>query len=201
MSFIHNKNNNYNFKHSYSEEKNRAILDNHIKKLYFPKFNNKTNIKRIQTPHKSIKSSTTNAPSDKENTNSSQHLYHSQKGIQSEENIFDDFFNKKNKKLFEARKISNNKKITFQRKKDKNILEFDLLDDNLIFKDINKAFLQDQDFDDGSDSSDKQVELGSNLLNTELLKASKKINKFFSNNKEITILSRKIRFKIHGKNN
>ena len=88
MSFIHNKNNNYNFKHSYSEEKNRAILDNHIKKLYFPKFNNKTNIKRIQTPHKSIKSSTTNAPSDKENTNSSQHLYHSQKGIQSEENIF-----------------------------------------------------------------------------------------------------------------
>ena len=75
------------------------------------------------------------------------------------------------------------------------------MDDNLIFKDINKAFLQDQDLDDGSDSSDKQVELGSNLLNTELLKASKKINKFFSNNKEITILSRKIRFKIHGKNN
>ena len=64
---------------------------------------------------------------------------------------------KKNKKICEIPKDINIKKITFQRQKDKQIMEFNLYNDKDIFKDINKAYLQDQKSDDGDDSPDEKI--------------------------------------------
>ena len=79
--------------------------------------------------------------------------------------------------------------------KDKNILEFPLFDDKLIFKDINKAYLEDEYSDNGSDSSEEKIKEGQNFLYRELNKSSIELQKYLSQNQNKLLLSRKIRFK------
>ena len=85
--------------------------------------------------------------------------------------------------------------ITFQRQKDKKILEFFLFDDKTIFKDINKAYLQDEKGDDGDESSDEKIKLGQALLFQELDESSKDLKENLKFNKGNELLSRKLRFK------
>ena len=101
----------------------------------------------------------------------------------------------KRKRLFKSPIIFNNKIISFQRQKDKNILEFPLFNDKLIFEDINNAYLQDEDSDNGSDSSEEKIKQGTNFLYQELKNSSIELQKYLSQNQKVPLLSRKIRFK------
>ena len=91
--------------------------------------------------------------------------------------------------------ILNNKIITFQKQKNKEILEFSLFDDKFIFKDINKSYLQDEHDDDGSESSDEKIKDGRLYLTQELEDSAKELSKILKKNKDKNILSRRIRFK------
>ena len=77
-------------------------------------------------------------------------------------------FISKQKILYKSPNILNNKIITFQKQKNKEILEFSLFDDKFIFKDINKSYLQDEHDDDGSESSDEKIKDGRLYLTQEL---------------------------------
>jgi hypothetical protein len=103
---------------------------------------------------------------------------------------------KKNKKIFESPTVINDKKISFQRQTDKKIMELVLFDDKVIFKDINRSYLQDEESDDGDESSDEKIKLGQTLLFQELEESSKEIKEKVKNNSENSVLSRKIRFKM-----
>ena len=101
----------------------------------------------------------------------------------------------KQKILYKSPNILNNKIITFQKQKNKEILEFSLFDDKFIFKDINKSYLQDEHDDDGSESSDEKIKDGRLYLTQELEDSAKELSKIFKKNKDKNILSRRIRFK------
>ena len=74
-------------------------------------------------------------------------------------------------------------------------MEFVLFDDKIIFKDINRAYLQDEFSDDGNDSSDEKINEGKNLLIQELEESSKEVKENLKNNQERSLLSRPFRFK------
>ena len=101
----------------------------------------------------------------------------------------------KQKILYKSPNILNNKIITFQKQKNKEILEFSLFDDKFIFKDINKSYLQDEHDDDGSESSDEKIKDGRLYLTQELEDSAKELSKILKKNKDKNILSRRIRFK------
>ena len=107
----------------------------------------------------------------------------------------ENYFFKKKQKIFKAPTIINDKKISFQRQKDKAILEFSLFDDNLIFKDINKAYLEDECRDDGDESSEEKINREKLYLSQEVQESTKELQKNLKNNQNIPILSRKMRFK------
>ena len=86
--------------------------------------------------------------------------------------------------------MKHNEKISFQKQKDKNIIEFTLFDDKIIFKDINKAYLQDEQYDDGSESSDEKIKIEKTVTIQNLEESSKYLKENLENNS----LSRKIRF-------
>ena len=104
-------------------------------------------------------------------------------------------FISKQKILYKSPNILNNKIITFQKQKNKEILEFSLFDDKFIFKDINKSYLQDEHDDDGSESSDEKIKDGRLYLTQELEDSAKELSKILNKNKDKNILSRRIRFK------
>ena len=104
-------------------------------------------------------------------------------------------FISKQKILYKSPNILNNKIITFQKQKNKEILEFSLFDDKFIFKDINKSYLQDEHDDDGSESSDEKIKDGRLYLTQELEDSAKELSKMLKKNKDKNILSRRIRFK------
>jgi hypothetical protein len=108
---------------------------------------------------------------------------------------FENYLISKRKRIFKSPIIFNNKIISFQRQKDKNILEFPLFNDKLIFEDLNNAYLQDEDSDNGSDSSDEKIKQGKNFLYQELKNSSIELQKYLSQNQNNPLLSRKIRFK------
>ena len=111
------------------------------------------------------------------------------------EDISENKFISKQKILYKSPNILNNKIITFQKQKNKEILEFSLFDDKFIFKDINKSYLQDEHEDDGSESSDEKIKDGRLYLTQELEDSAKELSKIFKKNKDKNILSRRIRFK------
>jgi len=111
------------------------------------------------------------------------------------EDISENKFISKQKILYKSPNILNNKIITFQKQKNKEILEFSLFDDKFIFKDINKSYLQDEHDDDGSESSDEKIKDGRLYLTQELEDSAKELSKIFKKNKDKNILSRRIRFK------
>ena len=112
-----------------------------------------------------------------------------------EEKKIENFFLDKNKKIYKDNNIINNKIVTFQRQKDKKILEFNLFEDEMIFKDVNKAYLQDEHNDDGNISNDEQIKSDINLLLQELEDSSKELTENLKNNKQEAFLSRPIKFK------
>ena len=188
-SFSYNKINNSESKHSQTKKKEDKVINPFINKRYSPNINTINNMNLIP---ETTSSGITNITVIKEKE--FDFPYNSFPVKPLEEKNIEDFFLKKNKKLFESQKILNNKKITFQRQKDKTILEFDLFDDKLIFKDINKAYLQDEHNDDGGESPDEKIKLGKSLLFQEINQSAKELkdNLIFNNDK--AILSRKIKF-------
>lgn len=188
-SFSYNKINNSESKHSQTKKKEDKIINPFINKRYSPNINTINNMNLIP---ETTSSGITNITVIKEKE--FDFPYNSFPVKPLEEKNIEDFFLRKNKKLFESQKILNNKKITFQRQKDKTILEFDLFDDKLIFKDINKAYLQDEHNDDGGESPDEKIKLGKSLLFQEINQSAKELkdNLIFNNDK--AILSRKIKF-------
>ena len=190
-SFSYNKINNSESKHSQTKKKEDKIINPFINKRYSPNINTINNMNLIP---ETTSSGITNITVIKEKEKEFDFPYNSFPVKPLEEKNIEDFFLRKNKKLFESQKILNNKKITFQRQKDKTILEFDLFDDKLIFKDINKAYLQDEHNDDGGESPDEKIKLGKSLLFQEINQSAKELkdNLIFNNDK--AILSRKIKF-------
>ena len=197
MSFSYNKIINSELKHSQSKKNERKVINPFSNKRNSPNIKPINNMNLIQNQETSS-SGITNITVFKENEKESDFSYYSFPIKQLEEFNIENFFLKKNKKIFESPKILNNKKITFQRQKDKTILEFDLFDDKLIFKDINKAYLQDGQNDDGGDSPDEKIKLGKSLLFQELNESSKELKDNLIFNKNKGILSRKIKFKTNN---
>ena len=112
------------------------------------------------------------------------------------EDSFENIFISKQKIIYKSPKIStNNKIISFQKQRNRQIMEFSLFDDKLIFKDINKSYLQDEHDDDGSESSDEKINDGKLFLTQELEDSAKQIFKSLKKNPNENILSRKIRLK------
>ena len=112
------------------------------------------------------------------------------------EDSFENIFISKQKIIYKSPKITiNNKIISFQKQRNRQIMEFPLFDDNLIFKDINKNYLQDEYDDDGSESSDEKINDGEYFLSQELEDSAKELSETVKKNQNINILSRKIRFK------
>lgn len=200
MSFSNNKLDTFEFKRSQTKQKERKIINPFINKRYSPKNNKYNNMNLIQNQETSA-SGITNITTFKEKEKEFDFPYFSFPVKPLEEYNIDSFFIKKNKKVFESPKVINNKIITFQRKKDKQILEFPLFDDKIIFKDINKAYLQDEKNDDGDESSDEKIQIEKSLLFQELEQSSNELKESLGINKcNNTFLSRNIRFKKGNKN-
>ena len=112
------------------------------------------------------------------------------------EDSFENNFISKQKIIYKSPKtVINNKIISFQKQRNKKIVEFSLFDDNSIFKDINKSYLQDEHDDDGSESSDEKIKDGKLYLTQELEDSAKELSESLKKNLNKKILSRGIRFK------
>ena len=194
MSYSCDKLNNSISKNSQSKQKERKYSNAFTFRRYSPN-NNKINNMTLIPNQETSSSGITNISIIKEKEKPLDFQYFSFPIKPLEENNIENFFIKKNKKLFESPQDINNKKITFQRQKDKKILEFFLFDDKTIFKDINKAYLQDEKVDDGDESSDEKIKLGQALLFQELDESSKDLKENLKSNKGNELLSRKLRFK------
>lgn len=194
MSYSCDKLNNSISKNSQSKQKERKYSNAFTFRRYSPN-NNKINNMTLIPNQETSSSGITNISIIKEKEKPLDFQYFSFPIKPLEENNIENFFVKKNKKLFESPQDINNKKITFQRQKDKKILEFFLFDDKTIFKDINKAYLQDEKVDDGDESSDEKIKLGQVLLFQELDESSKDLKENLKFNKGNELLSRKLRFK------
>ena len=111
-----------------------------------------------------------------------------------EDNFKENFITKR-KLAYKPCSIINNKFISFQDQNNKNIIDFSLFEDKLIFKQINKSYLQDEFSDDGADSSDEKINNGYLYLSQEIEDSFKKLSKSLQNNQRENLLSRKMRFK------
>lgn len=111
-----------------------------------------------------------------------------------EDKLEDNFIQKK-MKIYKPPSVVNNKIISFQKQTYKQILEFPLFDEKLIFKDINKAYLQDEYSDDGSESGDEKINEGKIFLTQEFEDSIKQISQNLKKNKNQNLLRRSMRFK------
>ena len=111
-----------------------------------------------------------------------------------EDNLENNFIQKRIK-VYKPPSVVNNKIISFQNQTNKQILEFPLFDEKLIFKDINRSYLQDEYSDDGSESDDEKINEGKFFLSQELEDSVKQISKILKKNKNNNLLSRSMRFK------
>ena len=162
-----------------------------IKKVYSPKHHN-YNLKLIPSHETSSVKHSNNSLFKRREL-----LYNSYPRIQKnvdEEDIKDCFVTKQ-KKIYMSPMIIDNKKISFQRQKDKTIEDFSLFDDELVFKDLNKAYLEDEYMNNDDESSDEEIRKEKLLLFKEIEEASKELEQNLKNNQNNQILSRKMRFK------
>ena len=111
-----------------------------------------------------------------------------------EDNLENNFI-KKRIKVYKPPSVVNNKIISFQNQTNKEILEFPLFDEKLIFKDINRSYLQDEYSDDGSESSDEKINEGKIFLDKELEDSVKQLSQNLKKNQNEKLLTRKMRFK------
>ena len=117
---------------------------------------------------------------------------------QLDDNI-ENWFIKKKTKIYKPPTTTDKKIISFQRQGDQQIIEFYLFEEKLIFKDINRSYLQEVDFDDGDDSSEEQIENGKILLSQELEESTNELYDNLKKNQKKPLLSREIRFKADPK--
>ena len=111
------------------------------------------------------------------------------------EDSFEKSFIHKRKLAYKSCSIINKKVISFQNQNNKEIMEFSLFDDSLIFKDINKSYLQEEYSDDGSDSSEEKINGAKLFLSQEIDDSIKKLSKSLQKNRGENLLSRRMRFK------
>jgi len=114
----------------------------------------------------------------------------------NEDNL-EKYFISKKKKCFKSPMIINYKVISFQKKKDKTILEFPLFDDKMIFKDLNKAYLQDEYNDNGDDSTEEKINESKLYLSQEIEQSIKELQINIKQNQKKPLLSRRIQFNNH----
>ena len=110
------------------------------------------------------------------------------------ENDLDNDFIPKRKLNYKSPAIYNNKIISFQKPQNKGNLEFSLYDDKLVFKHINKSYLQDESNDDGEESSDEKINDGKKFLTQELEDSFKLISNSLKKGQNQKLLSRRMRF-------
>jgi len=194
MSYSCDKIDNSTSKRFHLKQKEGKLVNNFNYRRYSPK-NNMINNMRLIPNQETSSSGITNITSFKEKEKI-EFPYFSFPVKALDECDVENYFMKKNKKIFESPSVLNDKKISFQRQKDKKIMEFDLFDDKIVFKDINRAYLQDEENDDGNDSSDEKIKLGKSLLYQEIEQSSKELKENLRNNQKDSLLSRKIRFKM-----
>ena len=171
---------------SFSYNRTELKIDNNFNKININYINN-ININKVYTSY--YEDNYLNNINIKKNINS----------VPINNNSIDDienFFIKRKYKLFKPYLIHNtNNIISFQRNSDNEILEYFVFNDNLIFPDLNRSYLQDAYSDDGDSSTDEQIENGTKFLKDELADA---INDIYLQNKKLNInsfLSRKMKFK------
>ena len=109
------------------------------------------------------------------------------------EDSFENVFMSKQKIIYKSPKKINNKIISFQKQRNKKILEFSIFNDRLVFKDINESYLQDEQNDDGSESSDEKINDGKLFMTQEIESSSKIFKESFDKNKVKKFLSRRPR--------
>ena len=195
MSYSKKKKNNSVSRHSENKKEENKIKKINNNKRYSPNNSYINNIKLIQNNDSSSSGGLTNITIFKEKEKDKLYFPYLSFPVKSlEEYNIEDYFLPKNKRIFESPKVINNKKISFQRNKDKKIIEFSLFDDKIIFKDINKAYLQDELSDDGDESSDEKIKTGKNLLIQELEDSAKDLQENLKINRGENLLSRRIRF-------
>ena len=111
-----------------------------------------------------------------------------------EDNLENNFI-KKRIKVYKPPSVVNNKIISFQNQTNKEILEFPLFDEKLIFKDIIRSYLQDEYSDDGSESDEEKINEGTFFLSQELEDSVKQLSQNLKKNNNNNLLSRSMRFK------
>ena len=167
---------------------------NLTQKKYSQNHNNNNNLKLITTND----TNSTKNSNKKDPINNNKEISFNSVPIKPKNELEDNLANmfiKKKLKTFKPPTTTNKKIITFQRQKDKEILEFFLFDDDLIFKDINRSYLQDEHVDDGDSSSEEEIENGKIYLSQELEQSINDLHENLKKNQNKPILSRKMRFK------
>ena len=177
-----------------SSKRNYSFSYNRTEIKIYNKFN-KININNI----KNIKMNKVDRTFNEDNYLNNINIKKNFNSVPLNNNSIDDienFFIKRKYKLFKPYLIHNtNNIISFQRNSDNEILEYFVFNDNLIFPDLNRSYLQDAYSDDGDSSTDEQIENGTKFLKDELADA---INDIYLKNKKLNInsfLSRKMKFK------
>ena len=183
-----NKDNiNINFIESQDKDNHKNPLNNKTSPIY--------NNKILTSDSSSTKNTNINASIKKDKDLLSYFSSELKPVIEEENNILENKFISKKKKIYKPPTIIDKKQITFQRQSDKKVLEFSLFDDDLIFKDLNRSYLQDESSDDGDESSEEKINCGKLLLYQEIEESTKDLLNNLKKNQGEPILSRRMRFK------
>ena len=152
-----------------------------------------TNNNKLTNDSNSTKNTNANASIKKDKDLLSYFSYQAKPVI--EENELENQTVSRKKKMYKPPTVIDKKKIKFQRQSDKEILEFSLFDDNLIFKDLNRSYLQDEYSDDGSESSEEKIRNAKIYLSQEIEQSTNDLIKNLKKNEDKPLLSRTMKFK------
>ena len=191
MSRSPNNKNKYNINTNFIESQDKDNHKNPINNKTSPIYNNKI----LTSDSSSTKNTNINASNKKDKDLLSYSSYQLKPVVEEENNILENKFISKKKKIYKPPTIIDKKQITFQRQSDKKVLEFSLFDDELIFKDLNRSYLQDESSDDGDESSEEKINCGKLLLYQEIEESTKDLLNNLKTNQGEPILSRRMRFK------
>ena len=191
MSRSPNNKNKDNLNINLNESKDKDNQKNPINNKASPIYNNKI----LTSDSSSTKNTNINASIKKDKDLLSYFSYQTKPVIEEENSILENKFISKKKKIYKSPTIIDKKHITFQRQSDKKVLEFSLFDDNLIFQDLNRSYLQDESSDDGDESSEEKIKCGKLLLYKEIEESTKDLLKNLENNQNEPLLTRRMKFK------
>jgi hypothetical protein len=191
MSRSPNNKNKDNININFIESQDKDNHKNPINNKASPIYNNKI----LTSDSSSTKNTNINASIKKDKDLLSYFSSELKPVIEEENNILENKFISKKKKIYKPPTIIDKKQITFQRQSDKKVLEFSLFDDDLIFKDLNRSYLQDESSDDGDESSEEKINCGKLLLYQEIEESTKDLLNNLKKNQGEPILSRRMRFK------